>query len=652
MLPSIIVYFLLISLACLTLGALCDYVYIAGRNHGELSQVLFNNASFQQDVSPESYVYPHHCSAVACKAAVFRRTNHTYALVPSGQRATLCEMGGREAQPSCSLLAEEQSVEDPFMVGPKIKDYLFATSVGTSTPYLVSVSERDVYVGVLNDDLSTVKNSVPNDLSLERLEDLSITTLWESPSGHKAVLALRSPTYLLLFHLSNDSAATLSTLGNREELKWSTGLSVGHNCPSISQLIPDVARNIILLVCAGGRHFVQVECRESEFRRCAVSNELTDASSLLQTTPLTVLHKSKPQTVTFFITKDRNHAIQAEISNSLGTFTGLTYVTLYEGPLREITTFCTPHGSFGQQKVTFFTAIEGNKRYMYQIEIRGEQPKLIKLESSLCLSCTILHCTEETLLVGDTVNNSTFTYSIAKNVRQSTPMSAESAPILVHTFEAPTAPTSPTGNHKVPTSEPKQIGETYDPGVAAGVTIAMVIILLAIVLVMIAVVVKAMAKKGKKRRHSVISQESDTRTTQVDSSIGDSISTHSSDSDQKPNRNKGKQLSNQEDEHPPRSNEDQQVSNSDDENEQPFNESKQIQENYFRQSSAESAQSSYSTSTGRTPSITDSELSESTTSDRNNDIPFPEPESQHQLHAFPINFGDGPAHNMSSELVM
>jgi hypothetical protein len=365
-----------------------------------------------------------------------------------------------------------------------------------------------------------------------------------------------------------------------------------------------------------------------------------------------VLHKSKPQTVTFFITKDRNHAIQAVISDSLGTFTGLTYVTLYEGPLREITTFCAPHGGSGQQEVTFFTAIEGSKRYMYQVEIRGEQPKLIKLESSLCLSCTILHCTEETLLVGDTVNNSTFTYSIAKNVRQSTPMSAESAPILVHTFEAPTAPTSPTGNHKVPTSEPKQIGETYDPGVAAGVTIAMVIILLAIVLVMIAVVVKAMAKKGKKRRHSVISQESDTRTTQVDSSIGDSISTHSSDSDQKPNRNKGKQLSNQEDEHPPRSNEDQQVSNSDDENEQPFNESKQIQENYFRQSSAESAQSSYSTSTGRTPSITDSEQSESTRSDHSNIIPFPEPESQHQLHAFPINFGDGPAHNMSSELVM
>jgi hypothetical protein len=211
-----------------------------------------------------------------------------------------------------------------------------------------------------------------------------------------------------------------------------------------------------------------------------------------------VLHKSKPQTVTFFITKDRNHAIQAEISNSLGTFTGLTYVTLYEGPLREITTFCTPHGSFGQQKVTFFTAIEGSKRYMYQIQIRGEQPKLNKMKISLCSSCTILHCTEETLLVGDTVNNSTFIYSTVGNARQSTPMSAESAPILVHTFEAQTVPTSPTGNHNIPTTQPLWIEKT-DSRVITGVVISVTAIILLVIVLFVIVVVVLKVKANRKQ---------------------------------------------------------------------------------------------------------------------------------------------------------
>lgn len=162
---------------------------------------------------------------------------------------------------------------------------------------------------------------------------------------------------------------------------------------------------------------------------------------------------------------------------------------MYEDPLREITTFCTPNGRSGQQEMTFFTAIEGSKRYMYQIQIRGEQPKLNKLKISLCSSCTILHCTEETLLVGDTVNNSTFIYSITGNARQSTPMSAESAPILVHTFEAPTVPTSPTGNHNIPTTQPLWIDKT-DSRVTAGVVISVTaIILLVIVLVVIVVVI-------------------------------------------------------------------------------------------------------------------------------------------------------------------
>ena len=471
--------------------------FVAGRDK-DTSIVSLYNETKSVDVTPRDYVYPKKCSAVDCKACIVDRGNGDYVVfLPSGEKALVCtyEVNGNELSESvteCLLLEEEENYEVLFESDTRSKDVLVAANVGNST-YLIAASEgvsdsffststdvqRDVFVGVVSRSSRrpTVRyHSGPLDLQLTTYEDLVIRTLWQSPSEDKSIVTLSSPKYLVILHLSNDSSVTFKELDNLSQgqvISWPERLSEPEKCSSFTELIPDPTKNTILLMCADELHFVNITCASDVFRDCEVNSALIDASERLRNTPLAVLYRYEPHTVTMFIVQDRNDLINAKISHTIGDFTGLTNIQLSKNSLRiDASPVCIPHNISGEQHMVFFTAIKQTQRYIYSVTMSGDdKPQLKRLR--VCSSCVILDCTTEKLLLGDLSRNSTFLYDIPSNLFHSTPLSAESSPILAREDKPLTLDSDENFSETKPDQKPSKF--PYSVEVTIGVLTTIVI---------------------------------------------------------------------------------------------------------------------------------------------------------------------------------
>ena len=473
--------------------------FVAGRAKDTSIVSIYHNETESVEVTPRDYVYPKKCSSVDCKACIVDRGNGFYAVfLPSGEKALMCtyEMhvkGNKpsESVPKCLLLEEKENDEDFF--NSRGKDVLFAANVGNST-YFISARESslefststDVFVGVVSwsSRRPTVRyHPSPLDLQLTTYGDLVIRTLWQSPSKDQSIVTLSSPKYLLILHLSNDSSVTFKELDNLSQgslISWPEHLSEPDKCSCFTELIPDPTRNTILLMCADRLHFVNITCASYGFRDCEVNSALIDTSERLRNTPLVVLYRYKPHTVTMFIVQDQNDLINAKISHTIGDFTGLTNIQLSRNPLKvDASPVCIPHNASGEKHVAFFTAIEQNRRYIYSVSMSGDgNPQLERLR--VCLSCAILDCTTDKLLLGDLSRNSTFLYDIPSNLFHSTPLSAESSPILARKGKPLTLDAEPDQKPKksrYPVEVTSGVLTTVVVGVIVGVTVCGIIFL-------------------------------------------------------------------------------------------------------------------------------------------------------------------------------